>query len=152
MGQIEYKYFIEQDGNCAESTLLSLCEKYGIEMDRETMKLVSAFGAGMGCGKTCGALCGAMAVLGKLKVEGRAHATPDFASLCADFVAKFENDLGGTDCSVLKPMYRTDELRCLKTVELTTKCFDEYMKALDEKNAESGAESGADSDEERENL
>ena len=77
----EYEYFIEQDNNCAESTLRVADEKYHLGIGAEEVKLVSAFGAGMGCGKTCGALCGALAVIGKLMVDKRAHATEGFGAL-----------------------------------------------------------------------
>lgn len=123
----EYEYFIEQDNNCAESTLRVADEKYHLGIGAEEVKLVSAFGAGMGCGKTCGALCGALAVIGRLMVNERAHATEGFGELCAEFVHKFEDELGALDCETLKAMYRTEELRCLKTVELATKVLDEFL-------------------------
>ena len=123
-----YGYFIEKDHNCAESALLAISEEYGLDVGPEEMKLVSAFGGGMGCGKICGVLAGSMAALGRMAVNGRAHTTEKFGPLCAGLCENFKTCLGGTDCAELKPLYRTDELRCLKTVELGLDVFEAYAK------------------------
>ena len=81
-----YEYFITQDHNCAETALLAIRDAYGLDIGPEEMKLVSAFGGGMGCGKLCGVLAGSMAALGRLAVNGRAHATENFGPLCASWV------------------------------------------------------------------
>ena len=98
-----YEYFITQDHNCAETALLAIRDAYGLDIGPEEMKLVSAFGGGMGCGKLCGVLAGSMAALGRLAVNS-------------------------TECEELKPMYRNDEVRCLKTVELGLDVFEAYAK------------------------
>ena len=123
-----YEYFITKDHNCAETALLAASDEYGLDIGPEEMKLVSAFGGGMGCGKLCGVLAGSMAALGKLAVNGRAHATQDFDSLCAGLCEAFKAGLGSTECAELKPMYRNDEVRCLKTVELGLDVFEAYAK------------------------
>ena len=123
-----YKYFITKDHNCAETALLAISEEYGLGIGPEEMKLVSAFGGGMGCGKLCGVLAGSMAALGRLAVYGRAHATEDFGPLCAGLCEKFETGLGSLKCADLKAMYRNDEVRCLKTVELGLEVFEAYVK------------------------
>ena len=69
-----------------------------------------------------------MAVLGRLTVNGKAHATEDFGPLCAGLCESFRAGLGSTECAELKPLYRTDELRCLKTVELGLDVFEAYAK------------------------
>ena len=112
-----YDYFITKDHNCAETALLAISDEYGLGIGPEEMKLVSAFGGGMGCGKLCGVLAGSMAGLGKLAVKEKAHATENFGPLCAGLCEALQAGLGGTECAELKPKYRTEELRCLKTVE-----------------------------------
>jgi C_GCAxxG_C_C family probable redox protein len=123
-----YEYFITRDHNCAETTLLAAGEEYGLGIGPEEMKLVSAFGGGMGCGKLCGVLAGSMAALGRLAVNGRAHATENFGPLCAGLCESFEAGLGSLKCADLKAMYRNDEVRCLKTVELGLDVFEAYVK------------------------
>ena len=123
-----YEYFITKDHNCAESALLCISDEYGLGIGPEEMKLVSAYGGGMGCGKLCGVLAGSMAALGKMAVNGRAHATEGFGPLCAGLVEAFEARLGSLKCADLKAMYRNDEVRCLKTVELGLELFEAYVK------------------------
>ena len=123
-----YEYFIVKDHNCAETALLAISEEYGLGIGPEEMKLVSAFGGGMGCGKLCGVLAGSMAALGRMAVDGRAHATENFGPLCAGLCERFEAGLGSLKCADLKAMYRTEELRCLKTVELGLDVFEAYAK------------------------
>lgn len=123
-----YEYFITRDHNCAESALLAISEEYGLNLGREEMKLVSAFGGGMGCGKLCGVLAGSMAGLGKLAVKEKAHATENFGPLCAGLYEALQAGLGGTECAELKPMYRNDEVRCLRTVELGLEVFEAYAR------------------------
>ena len=69
-----------------------------------------------------------MAALGRLAVNGRAHATENFGPLCAGLCEAFKAGLGSTECAELKPMYRSDEVRCLKTVELGLDVFEAYAK------------------------
>ncbi len=123
-----YKYFIETDHNCAESALMAINEEYGLGLKPEDFYLVSAYGGGMGCEKLCGVLAGCMAACGRINVTGRAHATEGFKELCAGLVKAFEDRLGSSVCAELKPMYRSDEFRCLKTVELGLEVFEAYAK------------------------
>ncbi len=124
------KYYLTDDGNCAEATLRYLNDVYRLGLREEDYTLVSGFGGGCGCGITCGALCGAMAALGRLKVEGRAHATEGFGELCADYVDAFATALGHTDCAALKAEYfRDDGTRCLETVTLGAALFREFCQA-----------------------
>src|SRR5699024_11372818 len=67
--------YLEEDNNCAETLLRAASEAYGLDVSPEDTRLIAAFGGGMGCGGTCGALAGALAVLGRVAIEGRAHAT-----------------------------------------------------------------------------
>lgn len=69
------RIYLEEDNNCAETILRAANEEYGLNLSDGDAKLIAAFGGGMGCGGTCGALAGALAVLGRVAVEGRAHAT-----------------------------------------------------------------------------
>ncbi len=120
------KYYA-QDFNCAETLALSGNETYGLELDAKSLKLLSAFGAGCGCGHICGALAGCLGIIGSLCVQERAHATDGFGALCAEFMAKFEQELGSTMCSELKPKYRTEEARCVKTCELAGQVLADFV-------------------------
>ena len=121
------KYYLEQDYNCAESTIRLANDFYGLDLDEDSMKMVAGFGGGLGCEKTCGALCASIAVLGKLLVKERAHTAKGFSAKCGDYVDHFLKILGSTECNVLKEKYKTDAERCLKTVELNADLLEAYL-------------------------
>ena len=123
-----YDYFIHQNRNCAETALLSISDEYGLHLTEADMILVSGFGGGIGCGALCGVVAGCVAALGKMAVTSCAHETKGFGKLCAALHERLESELGGTQCAVLKPMYRTDAERCLKTVEKGLDCFAAFVE------------------------
>ena len=123
-------YYIEKDHNCAESTLLIANDLYKLGLTQEEMKLVSGFGGGFGCEGTCGALCGSIAVLGKMCVDGRAHATEGFKDICANYVKRFEEELGSTCCAELKKKYFVEGCRCKETVVKNLALLEAYIAEL----------------------
>ena len=88
---------------------------------------MSGFGGGCGCGHFCGALAGALGIISLLMVTERAHVTPDFGPVRAEFMAKYEAALGSHMCNDLKPKYRTEEAGCVKTCELTAQVLAEFL-------------------------
>ena len=120
--------YIDQDYNCAESTLRLLNQKYGLGLKEDDFKLVSGFGGGFGCGIACGALCAAVAALGRLAVAERAHATPGFRELCGQYTDAFRKAAGHTDCAeIKKELFREDGTRCLLTVQANLACFESFV-------------------------
>ena len=124
------EYFLDRDFNCAEAVLRWADERYGLDIAPEDFTLVSGFGGGLGCGETCGALLGALAALSRVRVDGRAHATPGFKEECAELVRRFREDLGGIQCLALKERYRRPDVRCLYVVERAAAVLDAYMEEL----------------------
>jgi len=122
------QYYLN-DYNCAEAMLRAINDVYGLNLPEGSLLTASGFGGGMGCEKACGALCGGIAALGPLLVQDRAHATQGFGERCAALVQAFERDLGSDLCADLKPRYKTEESRCLKTVELAADSFEREMEA-----------------------
>lgn len=108
--------YLEKDFNCAESTLMTANEEYNLGLDDNSIKLLGSFGGGMGCGKVCGALAAAIAVIGRMEIEERAHATATLKEHCGEFVARFAELAGDTDCIKVKEKFFVEGERCLKTV------------------------------------
>lgn len=108
--------YLEKDRNCAEATLIAMNEEYNLSLDENSIKLIGAFGGGMGCGKVCGALAASIAVIGRLEIEDRAHASESLKGHCAEFVSRFEAFAGGTDCVDVKKKCFVEGERCLKAV------------------------------------
>ena len=122
-----YEYYVEKDYNCAETVLRAANEEYGLGLDESAYRLVGGFGGGMGCGSTCGALSSGIAVISRLLIGERAHATDGFKEKCAEFCQMFERKLGSTECSVLKEKYLEETNRCLKTVELAYGLLEDFL-------------------------
>lgn len=117
--------------NCAETVLKVLGEKYNLNLTKEEMKLMSAFGGGV-CGDMCGALCGALAALGKYRVFDCAHKTNNFVDSCREFVAFFQEEMGFLTCTELYDKYATEEEGCLETVLRTLEIYERY-RMIEEK-------------------
>ena len=130
---IAAKYYLEDDRNCAESTLIAICQQYGLELSEEEVRLIGGFGGGMSCGKTCGALCGAIGALGKMLIKTKAHETEALRPTCAQMVEDFVDKLGTTECSVLRERFATKERKCGYTVETACDVFEALaaQKGLD---------------------
>ena len=120
------KYY-KANYNCAETLILAGNETYNLGLDEKTAKVMAAFGGGCGIGHICGALAGALGIISALTVTDRAHETPDFGPIRAEFMAKYEEKLGSYMCSDLKPKYRTEEDGCLQTCVLTAELLAAYL-------------------------
>lgn len=119
--------FYKDNYNCAETLILAGNETYDLGLDANAAKLMAGFGGGCGCGHLCGALAGALGIISMLTVTDRAHTTPDFGPIRAEFMKKYEEKLGSVMCSELKAKYRDEETNCLKTCQLTAEVLAEYL-------------------------
>lgn len=121
------KNYYKNGYNCAEALIMAGNDACELGLDEKTVKVMAAFGGGCGCGHLCGALAGALGTISALTVEGKAHDTPNFGPIRAEFMAKYEEKLGSHMCNDLKAKYRTDADACLKTCELTAELLAEYL-------------------------
>jgi len=138
---IAAKYYLEQDRNCAESLLLAIRDRYGLELDDSAIKVIGAFGGGMGCERTCGALCGSIGALGKMCIDTVAHASTTLKPRSARMFELFEQKLGTTECKELRAKYVVEGRKCGATVDL---CCDAFETLMNEIKAEEDAKSEAD--------
>ena len=115
--------------NCAESTLLAVGDEYKLGLGAEEIKLMGGFGGGLASGLACGALCGSLAALGRMLLDGKAHDSPDFRPLCAEYVAAFRETMGGTDCREIKALYNEPGRGCVKAVAKNAELFARFAEA-----------------------
>ena len=120
-------YYLEQDYNCAETTLRLINDRYDLGLKDDDFKLVGAYGGGFGCGITCGVLASDMAAIGRLAIEGRAHATEGFKELCARYVSEFQEKMGSADCCVVKEKFVDGDRRCIKVVQDGADLFERFV-------------------------
>lgn len=117
------KYYLENKLNCAQSILMAANDYYKLGLTENEQLLIAGFGGGMGSGKACGTLTGAIAVLGKmLDIHSET-----FRNDCNEFVQSFEKKLGNTECCNLIKKYKTDEMRCFKTVYLGAELLEDFI-------------------------
>lgn len=122
------KYYDKSyDLNCAETIVYAANEEYGLNLSKETIKTMAAFGGGMGVESVCGAITGALAIIGIMFTNERAHESDINKILAQEFFAKFHEKLGTDNCKELKANYRNDEIRCSKMLEVSAEILDEII-------------------------
>ena len=121
------KYFLDQDFNCAETTLKIINDQYDLGLTDEDFKLFGGFGGGFGCGITCGILVSDIAAISKFAIKERAHATPGFKDLCEEYVTRFREKMGHTDCTPIRDCFFQEGRRCLNAVETAADLFEEFV-------------------------
>lgn len=125
------KYYVEYDYNCAETLLHACNEYYGLHLQDDQMKLVAGFGGGMFVGSTCGALIGCVASLSEKIIETKAHDQLDvFRPAIQKCVRNFKEELKGTNCIEIKPLFHTKETKCLNTCLYAAKAMEKTMDEL----------------------
>lgn len=112
-----YKFYLEQNYNCAESVLRAANEYYDLQLDDHAMIMVGAYGAGIQTGNTCGAILAGVAVLSLKYVPAKAHESADIKPITTKFIREFNAKFGGIRCTEIKPKSFQPEIRCLRTVE-----------------------------------
>lgn len=124
--------------NCAETILHAADEEYGLHLPDDCFKMIAGGGGGMGAKRTCGAVLASLAVLSRLKVNGKAHDTENFTKLCGGLTNALENRLGSIECTELMRRYRKEDgTKCLITVQLAAKVLTEYLAAVGTEQAKS---------------
>lgn len=122
------KYYDKSyDLNCAETIVYAANEEYGLNLSKETIKTMAAFGGGMGVESVCGAITGALAIIGIMFTNERAHESDINKILAQEFFTKFHEKLGTDNCKELKANYRNDEIRCSKMLEVSAEILDEII-------------------------
>ncbi len=125
------KYYALQDYNCAETLLHAANEYYALNLNEEDMRMMAGFGGGMFVGATCGALVGSVAAISKMVVETKAHETKNIKSIISTCVQNFTDTFSSMDCSQIKPVFHTQETKCLQTCLLAGQALQKTIKEED---------------------
>jgi len=125
------RFYLEDKCNCAEAVLMAANVEYNLGLSDNTCKLVGGFGGGVGCGITCGALLGAVAALGQAKMGRRAQESYGFNKECGDLARAFAEQLGDTNCAVLRKLHANQSQRCLKTVLVACDVLESHLAAVE---------------------
>lgn len=121
-------YSTDYDLNCAETMIYAANEEYNMNLDKNTLKTMAAFGGGMAIESVCGVITGSIAALGILFTKERAHESDKVKNLTAEFFERFMERLGTNNCGKLKEKYRDDESRCSDMVYVAAEILDDIVK------------------------
>lgn len=120
----EKYYGNSYDLNCAETILYASNEEYNMNLSKDALKTMAAFGGGMAIESVCGAVTGSLAVLSILFTKNRGHESDRVKNLSKEFFQKYNNILGTDNCSELKAKYKNDEVRCSIMIETAAQVLD----------------------------
>lgn len=104
------------DLNCAETILYAANDQYHLELSKDALKIMAAFGGGVAVEELCGAAAGAAAVIGVLYTNLRGHESPRVKELTNEFMVSFKKRLGTYNCKELKEKYKNDTDRCKEMI------------------------------------
>ncbi|EES47908.1 C-GCAxxG-C-C family protein [Clostridium botulinum] len=114
------KYWDDKyDLNCAECLIYASNEEYDLNLSKDALKTMAAFGGGMAIGDVCGVISGAIAVIGIMFTDISGHKSPIVKKMTTEFINKFKNKLGSNNCIELRKEYRKSkkEGTCIVMVE-----------------------------------
>lgn len=121
-----------EDFNCAEKIFYGANQVYGLNFDKQALKLSAGFGGGMAIDSVCGALTAAVMVLSALFVKNNAHESNKIKELNLELFSTYRREMGEIDCGPLKVRYRTEEIKCrdviLKAAEILDRIVEREKK------------------------
>jgi C_GCAxxG_C_C family probable redox protein len=122
------KYYDKSyDLNCAETMIYAANEEYTMDLSKETLKTMAAFGGGMGVESVCGAITGSLAVISLLFTKDRGHESPRVKNLCKEFFDEYHAALETNNCAELKAKYKKDDIRCWVMMEAAADILDKII-------------------------
>lgn len=121
-------YYLNHELNCAESVLNAANDIFDLDIKKNGLRIMAAFGGGMGIESVCGAITGALAALSVMFCENKAHESPELKELCRGYFAEFEEKYHSNICSELKEKYRTEDEKCLKVIEMAAELLEKVIK------------------------
>jgi C_GCAxxG_C_C family probable redox protein len=129
------KYYDKKyDYNCAETILYAANEEYNLNLDKNALKTMAAFGGGMAIESICGAVTGSLAVLGIMFTKERAHESDRMKQLSQEFFEKFQDKLNTSNCKELKEKYRNDDIRCSSILYAAAEVLEDIIVREKENN------------------
>lgn len=100
--------------NCAECVVLAANEELNLNLSKDTITALGAYGGGAGCGSLCGALAGAIGVLGVVNTDNTkaSRFSPKTAEKTSEMVAWFQETYGSELCNYIKEQNELKGINC----------------------------------------
>lgn len=99
-----------------------------MNLSKETLKTMAAFGGGMGVEGVCGAISAALCVLSIMFTNKSAHESTLIKELSRKFYKEFTQKLGSDNCKYLKEQYRTESIGCSIIIYTAGEILEEIIK------------------------
>lgn len=128
--EIAGKYY-KMGYNCAESTLRAGNDVYDLGLSDHDMKMAAGFGGGLQVGDICGVLSAASCIVSMRYVETKAHDYEKMKPMMQQLVMEFQRRMGSRLCSEIKPVFHTEENKCLDTVLTGAEVIEEFIEKWD---------------------
>ena len=120
--------YLTEEKNCAETLLAAGLASRGRTLSHEGRLAMIGFSGGFSVGSVCGAVTGGVAAIGCLlggEDEEAFHRAKDAA---ASYYELCKAAFASADCDAVKPVYRTEETRCLAVVERAAELLEQVLK------------------------
>ncbi|MGI6077747.1 MAG: C-GCAxxG-C-C family (seleno)protein [Fastidiosipilaceae bacterium] len=119
--------YYEAGYNCAETALRAANDAWNLGLTEESFELMIGFGGGMVVGSVCGTITGGIAAIGRYFAMGEDRQYESAQDKVALFMDEVKSRYDSIDCVDLRPRFRTESDRCLRTVILVLEVLDEIM-------------------------
>ncbi|AOR22521.1 C-GCAxxG-C-C family (seleno)protein [Clostridium taeniosporum] len=132
--ELAQKYWDDKyDLNCAECLIYAANEEYELNLSKETLKTMSAFGGGMAIGEMCGVISGAIAAIGIMFTNISGHKSPIVREMTTEFINKFKDILGSNNCIKLREEYKKskEDGTCIVMVETAAEILQDIVIKYD---------------------
>lgn len=88
--------------NCAEAILNGSNDYYNLNLDKNALKMIVAFGGGMYTEDTCGMLTGGVAIIGRIFAEDMPSKNLKLKEITRFWIEEFESEFKNTNCKLIK--------------------------------------------------
>lgn len=122
--------------NCAETLLNSCNDYYKLGLDPKAKKMAVPFGGGLYKEKTCGVLTGGLMAIGVLFAEDKPTDQATMKAVTREFVERFEQFFGSTDCAAIKESHRHPQGKCAPVMMAGAALLEEILKERSAKGKE----------------
>lgn len=129
----KYRLNKELDLSCSEAILYAANEKYNLELNKSSFKMMAPFSGGMYDGDTCGILTASISVLGIILAKDNSHNSPELKEAVLEYKEKFESMYHSRKCDRLKELHRKEDTGCDDLIVNASVLLEEIVNKYDGK-------------------
>ena len=131
MGKITdslYDIYVTQGISCGETMLCAGIGACQGEAPADCRRMMSGFSGGVSSESFCGAVLGGVATIGYEINRGDEESFERSKEATQEFVALCRQAFGSLDCHDIKGIWRQEDIRCYRAVEMMAIFLDEVLE------------------------